>query len=291
MKQSINNVTIEGIVSEVNIRDIDKGDKKYIAGDVIVKVPMKDGSFNMIPVGFISADKKKDGTPNQNYARLQNLKNFNSIAALGKEEGATKVQIRGANLQENLFLPQGAQEVVSTIKINSNFFTKITNEANYNPEASFSVTTCILKMEDEIRNEEETGRLIVTGALIGYADKAEIVRFVVEEKANIDFITSHWKVGDTVRIGGDLRFTEEIVEQEQEVGFGEAETRRFTRRKKEFVIKRGSAEGLDEEEAFNYEEVKKSLKDRVDRMEAIKNAPQQAPQATTTTIKEEDYGF
>lgn len=291
MKQSINNVTIEGIVSEVNIRDIDKGDKKYIAGDVIVKVPMKDGSFNMIPVGFISADKKKDGTPNQNYARLQNLKNFNSIAALGKEEGATKVQIRGANLQENLFLPQGAQEVVSTIKINSNFFTKITNEANYNPEASFNVTTCILKMEDEVRNEEETGRLIVTGALIGYADKAEIVRFVVEEKANIDFITSHWKVGDTVRIGGDLRFTEEIVEQEQEVGFGEAETRRFTRRRKEFVIKRGSAEGLDEEEAFNYEEVKKSLKDRVDRMEAIKNAPQQAPQATTTTIKEEDYGF
>lgn len=291
MKQSINNVTIEGIVSEVNIRDIDKGDKKYIAGDVIVKVPMKDGSFNMIPVGFISADKKKDGTPNQNYARLQNLKNFNSIAALGKEEGATKVQIRGANLQENLFLPQGAQEVVSTIKINSNFFTKITNEANYNPEASFNVTTCILKMENEVRNEEETGRLIVTGALIGYADKAEIVRFVVEEKANIDFITSHWKIGDTVRIGGDLRFTEEIVEQEQEVGFGEAETRRFTRRRKEFVIKRGSAEGLDEEEAFDYEEVKKSLKDRVDRMEAIKNAPQQAPQTTTTTIKDEDYGF
>lgn len=291
MKQSVNNVTIEGIVSEVNIRDIDKGDKKYIAGDVIVKVPMKDGSFNMIPVGFISADKKKDGTPNQNYARLQNLKNFNSIAALGKEEGATKVQIRGANLQENLFLPQGAQEVVSTIKINSNFFTKITNEANYNPEASFNVTTCILKMEDEVRNEEETGRLIVTGALIGYADKAEIVKFVVEEKANIDFITSHWKVGDTVRIGGDLRFTEEIVEQEQEVGFGEAETRRFTRRRKEFIIKRGSAEGLDEEEAFNYEEVKKSLKDRVNRMEAIKNAPQQAPQATTTTIKDEDYGF
>lgn len=291
MKQSINNVTIEGIVSEVNIRDIDKGDKKYIAGDVIVKVPMKDGSFNMIPVDFISADKKKDGTPNQNYARLQNLKNFNSIAALGKEEGATKVQIRGANLQENLFLPQGAQEVVSTIKINSNFFTKITNEANYNPEASFNVTTCILKMENEVRNEEETGRLIVTGALIGYADKAEIVRFVVEEKANIDFITSHWKIGDTVRIGGDLRFTEEIVEQEQEVGFGEAETRRFTRRRKEFVIKRGSAEGLDEEEAFDYEEVKKSLKDRVDRMEVIKNAPQQAPQTTTTTIKDEDYGF
>ena len=291
MKQSINNVTIEGIVSEVNIRDIDKGDKKYVAGEVVVKVPMKDGSFNLIPVGFISADKKKDGTPNQNYARLQNLKNFNSIAALGKEEGATKVQIRGASLQENLFLPQGGQDVISTIKINSNFFTKITNEANYNPEASFNATIYVAKMEDEIRNEEETGRLIVTGVLVGYADKAEIVRFIADEKANVDFIKSHWNQGDTVKIGGDLRFTEERVEQEQEVGFAEAETRRFTRRTKEFIIKRGSAAGLDEEESFNSDDIKKSLQERKNRMDAIKNAPQKAPQQTSNTIKSEDYGF
>lgn len=289
MKQSINNVTIEGIVSEVNIRDIDKGDKKYVAGEVIVKVPMKDGSVNMIPVGFISADKKKDGTPNQNYARLQNLKNFNSIAAVGGEEGATKVQIRGANLQENMFMPQGGQDVISTVKVNSNFFTKITNDANYNPEASFNVTTYIAKMEDEIRNEEETGRLIITGVLIGYADKAEIVRFIAEEQANIDFIKAHWNIGDTVRIGGDLRFTEEIVEQEQEVGFGEAETRRFTKRVKEFIIKRGSAEGLDEEEAFPEADVMNSLKDRKGRMDAVKNAPKQAPAPAPKAS--EDYGF
>ena len=291
MKQSMNNVTIEGIVSEVNIRDIDKGDKKYVAGEVIVQVPTKDGKFNTIPVGFISADKKKDGTPNQNYARLQNLKNFNSIAALGREEGATKVQIRGANLSENLFLPQGGQDVISTIKINSNFFTKITNEANYAPEASFNVTVYVAKMEDEVRNEEETGRLIVTGVLVGYNDKAEIVRFIAEEKANVDFIKSHWNEGDTVKIGGELRFTEEIVEQEQEVGFGEAETRRYTRRTKEFIIKRGSAEGLDEEEAFNADDIKKALQERKARMDAVKNAPQQAPQTSTTTVKDEDYGF
>lgn len=290
MKQSVNNVTIEGIVSEINIRDIDKGDKKYVAGEVIVKVPMKDNTFSMVPVSFISADKKKDGNPNQNYARLQNLKNFNSIAATGDEATATKVQIRGANLQENLFLPQGAQDVISTVRINSNFFTKITNDANYNPEASFTVTAYIAKMEDEIRNEEETGRLIVTGVLVGYADKAEIVRFIAEEKANIDFIRSHWNEGDTVRIGGDVRYTEEVVEREEEVGFGEAETRRFTKRTREFVIKRGSAAGLDDEESFDKDEIMNSLKERKARMDAIKNAPKQAPKPAPTTT-EEDYGF
>lgn len=291
MKQSLNNVTIEGIVSEVNIRDIEKEGKKYVAGEVIVQVPTKDGKVNTIPVGFISADVKKDGTPNLNYARLQNLKNFNSIAALGKEEGATKVQIRGANLSENMFLPQGGQDVISTIKINSNFFTKITNEANYAPEATFNVTVYIAKMEDEIKNDEETGRLIVTGVLVGYNDRAEIARFIAEEKANVDFIKSHWNEGDTVKIGGELRFTEEVVEQEQEVGFGEAETRRYTRRTKEFIIKRGSAEGLDEEEAFNPDDIKKSLQERKARMDAVKNAPQKASQTSTTTVKDEDYGF
>ena len=282
MKQSVNNVNIEGLVSELNIRDIDKGDKKYIAGTVVVKVPTK--------VDFISADKKKDGTPNQNYARLQSLKTFNSIAALGKEEGATKVQIRGASFQENLFLPQGATDVISTIKINSNFFTKVTNDAYYNPEASFSVTAYIVKMEDEVKNEEETGRFVVTGALVGYADRVDIIRFIADEKANIDFIKTHWKEGDTVRIGGDLKFTEEVVEREEEIGFGEAETRRFTRRTREFVIKRGSAAGLEDEEAYLEEDIKNGLKDRKARMDAIKNAPKQTSQ-TTSNASTNDYGF
>lgn len=291
MKQSVNNVNIEGIVSEINIRDIDKGDKKYITGDIVVKVPAADGTCNMIPVNFISADKKKDGTPNKVYASLQGLKSYNSIAALGDEKGATKVQIRGASLQENMFLPQGGQDVVTTVKINSNFFTRITNEANFKPEATFNATVFIAKMEDEVKNEEETGRLIVTGILIGYADKAEMVRFIAEEEQNVNFIKANWNVGDTVKIGGDLRFTEEVTEVEEEVGFGEAETKRYTRRIKEFIIKRGSAAGLDEEEAFNPDEVRQALMERSQRMEKVKNAPKVQPQATQNTNSSDDYGF
>ena len=38
-------------------------------------------------------------------------------------------------------------------------------------------------------------------------------------------------------------------------------------------------------------DIKKSLQERKNRMDAIKNAPQKAPQQTSNTIKSEDYGF
>ena len=59
MKQSVNSVNIEGIVSEINLREIDKTQetgKKYVAGEVVVQVADAEGKINMIPVSFISAD-------------------------------------------------------------------------------------------------------------------------------------------------------------------------------------------------------------------------------------------
>ncbi len=290
MKESLNQVDITGIVSEINIRDIDKGDKKYIAGDVIVKVDDK-GEISNIPVSFISADTKKDGTPNKIYQSLQQLKTFNSIASAG-EEAATKVQIRGAKINENLFMPQNGTDVVSTARISSNFFTKI-NATNFKPESKFRAIIKILQITDEEKMEEgepvPTGRLVIKGALVGYADKVDVIRYVVEDETAINFIKVNYKEGDTVQIGGKVRYTEEEFTQETEVGFGEADTRTFTRRKREFVIKSGSAEPLDEENAFSDEDIKTALAERKERMEKVKQAAQQPkPQATAST---NDFGF
>lgn len=290
MKESLNQVDITGIVSEINIRDIDKGDKKYIAGDVVVKVE-ENGEISNIPVSFISADTKKDGTPNKIYQSLQQLKTFNSIASAG-EENATKVQIRGAKINENLFMPQNGTEVVSTSRISSNFFTKV-NGTNFKPESKFRAIIKVLQVADEEVNKDgdltPTGRLIVKGALVGYADKVDVIKFVVEDETAINFIKINYKEGDTVQIGGRIRYTEEEYVQEQEVGFGEADTRTFTRRKREFLIQRGSAEPLDEESAFSDDDIKTALADRKERMEKVKQAAQQPkPQAAAST---NDFGF
>lgn len=290
MKESLNQVDITGIVSEINIRDIDKGDKKYIAGDVIVRVEEK-GEVSDIPVSFISADTKKDGTPNKLYQNLQQLKTFNSIASAGVE-GATRVQIRGAKINENLFMPQNGTDVVSTTRISSNFFTKV-NATNFKPESRFRVTMKVIRISNEEKMKDgepvETGRLIIQGALVGYGDKVDVVKFVVENEQAINFIKVNYKEGDTVQVGGRLRYTEEEYTQTTEVGFGEADTRTFTRRTREFLIERGSAEPLDEENAYSDDDIKAALAERKQRMEKVKEASQQPkPQAAPAT---NDFGF
>ena len=290
MKESLNQVDITGIVSEINIRDIDKGDKKYIAGDVIVRVEEK-GEVSDIPVSFISADTKKDGTPNKLYQNLQQLKTFNSIASAGVE-GATRVQIRGAKMNENLFMPQNGTDVVSTARISSNFFTKV-NATNFKPESRFRVTMKVIRISNEEKMKDgepvETGRLIIQGALVGYGDKVDVIKFVVENEQAINFIKVNYKEGDTVQVGGRLRYTEEEYTQTTEVGFGEADTRTFTRRTREFLIERGSAEPLDEENAYSDDDIKAALAERKQRMEKVKEASQQPkPQAAPAT---NDFGF
>lgn len=293
MKESLNQIDITGIVSEINIRDIDKGDKKYVAGEVVVRVEEK-GEVSEIPVGFISADKKKDGTANQNYARLQQLKDFNSIASAGIEE-ATRVQIRGAKFTENLFMPQNGQEVLSSTKINSNFFTKI-NATNYRPEAKFRIIGKIIQMSEEQKNVdgelEDTGRLIVRAAIVAYGDKVEVMKFIVENPDSINYIKINWKEGDTVQMGGRIRYTQETVEQEEDVGFGEADVRTYTRKTREFLIERGSAEALDEENSYSDADIKAGLAKRKALMEEVKQKAQQPkPQAQVQTTSTDGFTF
>ena len=277
MKESVNQVNIEGLINEIRINDIEKNGKKYISGEVVVKVNDKEGLESYIPVSFISADKKANGEPNKIYQNLQALKSFNSIASAGIEK-ADMIQIRGAKLSENIFMPKGSDKVVLSTRITSNFFTRIQKQ-NFSPEATFNSIIYIVKMEPEMKNYEgdmqETGRLLITGALVGYKDKIDLVTFIVENEKNIEFINSHYQVGDTVRIGGKLNFSEETVTVSKEVGFGEAEERTYTKRKRELIVLRGSAGPLEDEQAYQEEDIKKALLERKARLEEAQTKNQQ----------------
>ena len=189
---------------------------------------------------------------------------------------------------------QNGTEVISTARINSNFFTKV-NATAFKPEAKFRVIGKLLQIVDEQKSEDgemvDTGRLVIRAALVGYADKTEVIKFIVEEPTAISFIKANWKEGDTVQMGGRLRYTNETVEQEIESGFGEAEVRTFTRRTREFLIERGSAEGLDEENSYNDDDIKAALAQRKERMEQVKQQAQQPKPQTQATTSSNDFGF
>jgi hypothetical protein len=294
MKESLNQINIEGIVSEINLREITKEDKNYVCGDVVVQVNDADGNVNMIPVSFISADKKANGELNKNYARLLGLKEFNSIASSGIDL-ATKVQIRNAKAAENAFYAQNSDQVVSFTRINSNFFTKI-NDTNFNPMATFNFTGCIVKMEDEQKNTngemQETGRLIINMAIVQYGDKVDVIKLIAEKPEHIDFIRANWNEGNTVRVGGNIRYTEENVEVEQESGFGDAEVRKYTKRIREFIIKRGSAGPLEEEESYSNDDIKAGLLNRKQLFEKVKNdALSKTPKSNNSNTQKSSGGF
>lgn len=293
MKESLNQVDITGVVSEISIRDIEKEDKKYICGDVVIKVEEK-GETSYIPVGFISANIKKDGTPNKIYEQLQNLRNYNSIASAG-EEAATKVQIKGARLEENFFVPNGGTEVLSFTKISSNFFNKSTG-IEFNEGTTFRVIGSILKIEEEEKTVEgemqPTGRLVIRAAVVRYGDKVDVVKFIVEDEAAKTFILGNWKEGDTVRIGGRLRYTVETFEKEEEVGFGEADVKTYTRKVRELLVERGSAGALEDELCYDKEDIKKALIERKSRMGKTKEkAEQPKPVQNIAKSSSDDFGF
>lgn len=280
MRQSNNKLDIEGIVSEKNIRDIEKNGKKYISGEIIVEVqlPVKDKNGKEViqtlslPVSFISANVKKDGGANKNYAALQKLKEFDTIASSGREN-ATKVQIRGARIRENSFASPQTNEIVRGIKLESNFFTK-TSDATFVPTASYMAEIFILDIQPEQKsdaegNREDTGRLIVKGAVTQWGDQVEVIDFIAEDKAYVDFINQNWKKGDTVSVGGYPKFTSELVEKSTELGFGEAQVSSYTKRSRELIITRGSRGPLDEEFAFPKEEIAKAMTERKARLDTI----------------------
>lgn len=272
MKESINTVNITGTVQSIDVRHIARKDGKpgeYLAGTVVVKTSDKNGNVCTIPVDFFTSQYKKDGNLSQIYSNLVGMENWNSIESAG-EANATKVDIRGAKIAENLFVPQNSDEVMSSYKITSNFFTRLTT--NMENKNTFTLSGMVVSVAPEIKtnadgDSNETGRLVVMLATVGYNDKVEVIKTYVENPDAVDFIKSNWENGMTIQCGGYFKYTSETVEKKIEMGFGEPEDRSYTRNIKEIIITKGSREPLAEDEGgFNPDDVKKGLAARKDLM-------------------------
>lgn len=296
MKESMNLVNISGTVESLDIKHIarkDGGAGEYLAGTVVVRSSDKNGNVCTIPVDFFTSQYKKDGTLSKIYTNLLGMESWNSIASAG-EENATRVEIRGAKIVENLFVPQNSEDVMSAYKITSNFFTKA--NAMIEDKNEFKTTGCVVDIAEETKanadgDVEATGRLIVRLAVVGYNDKVEVLKFFVENKDAVDFIQANWQQGDCIQCGGYFKFTAETFEKTVEMGFGEPETKSYTRNTKEMIITRGSREAIEEgaDGYANPEDIKKGLAVRKDLMAQTlaKSKEKKAPAVDTTS----GYGF
>ena len=263
LKQSKNEVFIKGILNEVDLEvKKDRNDKTYISGKVFFLVQQTINGVedtDIIPVNVFAYEITRNNKVNPAFKSAKDLlDNYRSVASLSGEDNAIdkadRYSVTGASIAVNQFL-SADKRVVSYPIIRGSFFQKVNR--NFTPTATFSQEILIKKIEPEVKDEEETGRLNIDGVVIQYGEVPDIIRYVVGDAKAVDYINNYWEPEDTVKIDGRIRWStiEDTVEDDTEVGFGTPEKKVVQKNLREFVITSGSAQGYPEETRYNVEEV------------------------------------
>ena len=276
--QATDNVTIVGTLMSLILRE---GQSKssgapYRSGAANIRVNqtyLGKTEVSEIPVNFIAMKFKKDGTINPAYENIGVLSNMKTAQNVGQSDAArVKIGGKSGNINENMFAaPNNPENVVSSWRINANFFNEVDARMDTGDCATFNMDIFIMNMEHETTKEgEETGRLKIRGGVVQYGKKLDCIDFYVEDTSAIDFIERNWEVNTTVNVQGRIRYTSEVEEYHSASSWGEDIPHSTTKQKKELIITTGSDSPFDEDDGYAPEDIKVLNQDRLNRKEQIK---------------------
>ena len=298
MKQAKNEVFIEGILAEVDIKtDTSKKDNKpYIRGEIKILVnQMIDGETkeSVIPIRMFSMKNKKNGDANPAYDAILKVQNtFKSAAGEGGLKNADAVRVTRGSINENIFVPRGSDKEVSFPEIQANFISKC-NRNSSNPLTRFSINVAINAIKEDVDREGvPTGALVIKAGVPQYADKLDLIEFKVYKDNAKEHIERYWQKGNTVNVEGYINFSAktEFIEEEEESGFGDPISIPKTTTVRELVIISGSSEPFDEERSYSKEELNTGMDERIARIAILKdNSQKTAPAFNDTKKNSFDY--
>lgn len=283
LAQGTNEALIEGILSEIEVRQQDNG---AIAGKVILQCPIRpnpkspDTIVSLVPVEYYVAPITKAGKNNPAFTKINRLISDGKPLAEGHStELATKVRVK-AQIKENSFAKDG--QIISTTRLQGNFFDEVKN-ADFKPQASFEVRMIVSSILPEMKNIEgdkvETGDLIVKGYVVQYNGNLDEVRFVVRGKKYVEIIEQYWNTMETVNASGFLRFiTETDTYLSGEDGFGEPVEKSYVRNIRDLIINNGSKGEVDN--PYPEEDVAEAIKERKRRMDDVLKKETETVQTT-----------
>lgn len=278
IKEAENKVTIEGLLSEV---DLNYGSFMKKSGESVnsiggqIKIQVKQNINDEpvmleIPVHMFASEFTNKGTKNPAYQNIERIKNeMVSIAAAGSTQGADAVRITNGKIVMNEFVNRMG-EITSYPRINASFVNKIRQD-EMKPEATFSINFVVGKKTPEVDKEGvETGRYKITGVVPQYGGQVDVIEFITANPKVIEAINQYWSENDTVSAIGRLNFSSRTETVLKEVDFGEPQKTVRTFSVSELVITGGSAAPLEEGQAYNIEEIKDALAERKNRLEKKK---------------------
>lgn len=245
-----NSVRIVGYLKENNLETVTNTRGDQVIRGALVIATTKTSSYK---VQFYVAAMTSANEPSQDYERLSALlpANTTTVASILKADSnadfdsaianATKVWVM-ARLDE--YASRSGERETSMITIKG-FRGGIASEDKFRPCAEFEADVYIETLAEEVNGaNEKTGRLSLGCVVPKYKEIMDRIDFIAGTEGNAaQFIASHWKVGDTVHIGGDLVNLQERVLVESETpseGFGRlTEPQYETRFVRERVITTG----------------------------------------------------
>ena len=272
LKKGLNEVEITGVVKENKLKE-GKSDKgNYINGSLVIKT----GEFSNIEIKVFVNELTKKGKEDIRYGVLKQIVSGDlpTLADGATEEEAIKVNIWSddpsfsAGFKEDIFKPKNSSKVVTKINIDLGFG-KIEVDDRIKPEdykAKFDVDVYVDKIKEEIKDDEETGRVIVSGYVPVYGGKVipiEMVAGIVKDEEGNEFdfaeqFRTDVDEGTPLRLWGKINF-QQIVQEKKVGGFlGLAKTEEVKRYVSDLVLVGGDTPTVEIDEDL----IKKALAER-----------------------------
>ena len=306
LREAKNNVVIEGILSETDIKigsflknkgTAQEHSVNSISGTIKVKVNQTiDGKETPleIPIHIFAAEKTNKGNPNPAYQSVMDLKdNFKSIAACGSEDEADRIRITGARINMNEYW-MDENTLISYPRITASFFRKVKKE-EFVEKATFEVEFVVGQKEYEVDAEGvESGRYKIKGIVPKYGGSVDIIPFYAVNNKAIEVMSQYWNEGDTVSAVGKLLFSSKTEIIKQEVDFGEPIEKTRTINVSDLILTGGSQTPLEGDFAYEKSAIDEALVQRKTRLEALKASAMSKRQAAPQTAMKSgfsDLGF
>jgi len=276
IREALNEVFIEGILKEKNLETTvvktENGNQDVIRGEVVITTGKNAEHRIRIYANKLTKEKKD----NPVYKGLVTvMEEYVSIADALKngqtEDQATKVRITKGKLSLNeYYTPTG--ELRSFPAVNTNFLNRVDETKGYNPKAEFTVEMFFKAIKKEVKDNEETGRVIVDGIIPMYGGAVIPISFVVVDEDTINYLETNYEIGKTGKIWGEIINTVEITKQ-IEKGFGKSKEKIITNILHELIITGGEEEQYDEddEKSYSVDLIKKALTERDIYLDELKN--------------------
>ena len=286
LRQAINDITLVGEVKEQKLNLNKNKEGNYINGSLVINT----GDFSEIEIKVFVAEKNKKGKVKKSFETLQKLINedYLTLASCKNDEdreNVAKVRIQGQKeftprFNEDIFKIKETEEVKTKVNIDLGFG-NVTVDSSIKPEdykAKFDVEMFVTSVKEEIKQDEPTGRAIVSGWTPIYGGKVipmEVVVGVIlnDDGEEFDFgedILAQVEEGMTLNVWGDINYKSIITKTTKGGGLGRAKVEEHREYINELVVV-GADIQEDEEKEFDMELIKQAKIERDVAIEEKKN--------------------